>query len=294
MTHAKLGLLALPALLAASLIMAQPALAQGTEADPAEVIATVDDKEITRADIELARQDIGQALAQLPPAQQNIVLVNYLIDMHLLARNAESNNLTESEEFKRRLAYYRNRSLMQVALDKRMEEKVTDAEAEKFYNEIKGQLVPEGTEEVKASHILVESEEAAKEIIAQLEGGADFAALAKEKSIDPAGQNGGDLGYFSKGQMVPEFEAAAFALEKDKVSQPVQTQFGWHVIRLEDRRMMQPPAIEEVRDQIDQVLARQARNELVQELRKDAKITVAGEEVPQTTEEKPAEQAKPQ
>ena len=112
------------------------------------------------------------------------------------------------------------------------------------------------------------------DLIAKLEGGADFAALAQEFSTGPSGPKGGDLGYFGRGQMVPDFEAAAFELEIGTfTSRPVQTQFGWHVIKLEDKRTQPAPSLDEMRSQIAQGLSQQALARLIEELRKDAEIT---------------------
>ncbi len=128
-------------------------------------------------------------------------------------------------------------------------------------------------QEVHARHILVATEEEAKEIEAELKKGADFATLAKEKSKDPSGAaNGGDLGYFTKDQMVPEFAEAAFKLDKGQISDPVHTQFGWHIIKVEDKRTKPTPTFEEVKPQLDNYVARRAQEELVDNLRKSAKI----------------------
>lgn len=129
-------------------------------------------------------------------------------------------------------------------------------------------------EEISARHILVDDEQAALDLIAKLEDGADFAALAQEFSTGPSGPKGGDLGYFGRGQMVPDFEAAAFALEIGTfTARPVQTQFGWHVIKLEDKRTQPAPSLDDMRQQIGQSLSQQALARLIEELRKDAVIT---------------------
>ena len=129
-----------------------------------------------------------------------------------------------------------------------------------------------GQEEVHARHILVETEDEAKAIVEQLKGGADFATLAKEKSKDPGAADGGDLGYFTKEQMVPEFAEVAFKMYPGQLSNPVKTQFGWHVIKVEDKRAKQAPEFEKVKDQIEAFLARKAQTEFVAKLRQTAKI----------------------
>jgi peptidyl-prolyl cis-trans isomerase C len=129
-----------------------------------------------------------------------------------------------------------------------------------------------GQDEVHARHILVESEDEAKAIVDLLKAGGDFAALAKERSKDPGAAEGGDLGYFTKDQMVPEFAEVAFKMFPGQVSNPVKTQFGWHVIKLEDKRTKQPPEFGKVRDQIESFLSRKAQTEFVSKLRQSAKI----------------------
>ncbi|MGB7079298.1 MAG: peptidylprolyl isomerase, partial [Xanthobacteraceae bacterium] len=127
-------------------------------------------------------------------------------------------------------------------------------------------------EEVHARHILVPTEDEAKEIEAELKNGADFATLAKEKSKDPGAADGGDLGYFTKDQMVPEFSAAAFKLDKGQISDPVHTQFGWHIIKVEDKRIKPTPTFDELKTQLENYVAHKAQAELVASLRKDATI----------------------
>ena len=134
---------------------------------------------------------------------------------------------------------------------------------------------------MSARHILVEDEEEAKKIAAELKKGGDFAAIAKEKSKDPGSKDqGGDLGFFAKDQMVPEFAEAAFKLDKGQVSDPVKSQFGWHVIRLDDKRTKQAPSFDQVKDQIESFVQRKAQADLIQKLRADAKIEKVGEAAP--------------
>jgi len=129
-----------------------------------------------------------------------------------------------------------------------------------------------GQEEVRPRHILVDDEDEAKKVLEQLKSGADFAALAKEKSKDPGAAEGGDLGYFTKDQMVPEFADVAFKMYPGQLSNPVKTQFGWHVIKIEDRRTKQPPEFDKVKDQIEAYLARKAQTEFITKLRQSAKV----------------------
>ena len=160
---------------------------------------------------------------------------------------------------------------MELFLRDLAKKSVTDDAMHKVYDDAVKQMTPE--EEVHARHILVEKEDDAKAIAAQIKGGADFATLAKEKSIEPgAKESGGDLGFFAKEQMVPEFADAAFKLEKGKVSDPVKTQFGWHVIKVEEKRTKPVPSYDQVKDQLQTFVVRKAQSDLVAKLRASAKI----------------------
>ena len=146
----------------------------------------------------------------------------------------------------------------------------TDEAMKKVYEEASKQIT--GEQEVHARHILVESEDDAKAVAAELKKGADFAELAKKKSKDPGASDGGDLGFFTKDQMVPEFSAVAFALEPGKISDPVKSQFGWHIIKVEEKRNRQAPAFEQVKPQIETYVTRKAQADYVAKLREAAKI----------------------
>jgi peptidyl-prolyl cis-trans isomerase C len=160
---------------------------------------------------------------------------------------------------------------MEALLQKAGAAAQTDEALHKVYDEAVKQMTNE--EEVHARHILVPTEAEAKEIEAELKNCADFAALAKQKSKDPGGAaNGGDLGWFTKDQMVPEFADAAFKLDKGKISDPVHTKFGWHVIKVEDKRIKPTPTFDEVKPQLANYVAHRAQAELVDSLRKAAKI----------------------
>src|SRR6185369_4104791 len=146
----------------------------------------------------------------------------------------------------------------------------TDEAMKKVYEEAAKQITSEV--EVHARHILVETEDEAKAIAAELKKGADFADLAKKKSKDPGASDGGDLGFFTKDQMVPEFSAVAFTLEPGKISDPVKSQFGWHVIKVEEKRNRQAPPFEQVKAQIETYVTRKAQADYVGKLREAAKI----------------------
>jgi peptidyl-prolyl cis-trans isomerase C len=169
------------------------------------------------------------------------------------------------------MAFIRNKLLMETMMQTEGKAALSEAALHKVYDDATKQMTSE--EEVRARHILVETEDEAKAILAELKGGADFADLAKEKSKDPgAAAEGGDLGYFTKDQMVPEFADVAFKMEKGGLSEPVKSQFGWHIIRVEDKRMRPVPEFDKVRSQIETYVMRKAQVDYVAKLRADAKI----------------------
>lgn len=237
------------------------------------ILARVQGVEIRQADLDAAEEDIGgQATAQMSPEQKREYLLSFVIDLTLAAKAAEQRNVQSGPDFARKLTYYRNKLLVESLLNAETRARVTEEEMRKIYDEQRARITPE--EEVRARHILVETEEEAKALIAQIRGGGDFEALAKEKSKDPGGaRNGGDLGFFTKGQMVPEFANAAFAMQAGQLSEtPVKSQFGWHIIKVEERRQRQIPSFEQVRGQIEDFLTRRVQAELVQRLRSEAQV----------------------
>lgn len=203
--------------LAACLALATSALAQ---TDP--VVAKVNGKEIRQSDLAAAEEDIGPQAAQLPPDAKRDYLISYATDMVLVAKAAEDKKTADDPEFKKKLNAARNKIMMEVFLTQEAKKAATDAEMRKVYEEAIKQVASE--EEVSARHILVETEDEAKKIVADLKKGGDFAAVAKEKSKDPGSKdNGGDLGYFTKDQMVAEFAEVAYKLDKGQMSDPVKT-----------------------------------------------------------------------
>jgi peptidyl-prolyl cis-trans isomerase C len=259
-------------LLAAALAVCASAASAQTPppaADP--VVAKVDGVEIRARDLALAEEEIGASLPQdaSQDARRNY-LVTHLIDMILLSRAAEEQGLSGSDDFKRRFAAMRQKLLAGLMLRQVAQKDVSEQAMHKVYDDAVKQMGDE--QEVRARHILVENEDQAKAIAAELKKGADFAELAKQKSKDPAAADGGDLGYFTKDQMVPEFADAAFKLDKGKVSDPVKTAFGWHIIKVEDKRKKQLPSFDQVKDQLATVVIQQSQAELVNKLRTQAKI----------------------
>jgi peptidyl-prolyl cis-trans isomerase C len=253
--------------LALPVVVAVPACAQSN--DP--VVARVNGTDIKTSDLAIAEEEIGQNMPPMPPDGKRDYLVRYVSDMILVAKAAEDKKITEDAEFKRRLAYVRNKLLMESLLHAEAKAAVTDAAMQKVYADATKQM--SGEQEVRARHILVETEDEAKAIAAELKKGTDFAELAKQKSKDPgAAAEGGDLGYFTKDQMVPEFAETAFKLDKGQLSDPVKSQFGWHVIKVEDKRERPVPPFEQVKDQIQTFVMRRAQSEVITKLREGAKI----------------------
>ena len=249
-----------------------------------KVVATVDGKAITEADLRLAEFEIGSDLGNLPPETRRRVLVEYMIENQLFADAAERDKLSSGQNYEERLAYWRRRALRDTYFDKAVKGEVGEGLAKTFYDDqVKG-MKPE--EEVQARHILVETEDKAKEIADKLAKGGDFAALAKEFSKDPGSKDdGGMLGFFGRGQMVPQFEEAAFKLEKGQISAPVKSQFGFHVIKLEDRRQKKLPSFDEVKDRILNSMIQRRAQEVAQGLRTKAKVEYLDPEIKKMVEE---------
>jgi peptidyl-prolyl cis-trans isomerase C len=234
------------------------------------VVARVNGVEIRASDVAIAEEDLGSNLQQLPPEAKREQVISYLSDVILVAQAAEAKKLAEAPNFQRRMAHARNRLLMETLLQAEAKAGTTDEAMRKVYEEAAKQMG--GEKEVHARHILVETEDEAKGIAADLKKGADFAELAK-RSKEPGGPDrAGDLGYFTKDQMVPAFSEAAFALDPGKTSDPVKTEFGWHVIKVEDKRDRPVPPFEQVKSQVENYLVRKIQSDLVGKLRQEAKI----------------------
>lgn len=262
-----------------SIPLAGAALSQQAQApDPETVIGTINGRDVTNRDIGFAIGDLEDQLGQVSPDQQRFAAMMALIDIELLADKAESEGVADTDEFRQRLEFLRSRALHNSYFRDQVVETISDADVRARYDAEIAATPPEN--EIRARHILVETEEEARAVIAELGDGADFAELAAERSTGPSGPNGGDLGYFTRGRMVPPFEEAAFALEPGGVTaDPVETQFGWHVIKLEDRRPVQPPPFEQVEAQVRSVLLRERYFELLTTLRTDATIEITDPEL---------------
>lgn len=240
---------------------------------PDTVLATVNGDKITEADVDLASTDLDPQFAQLPPDQRRAAALSALIEIHLMADKAKAEGLDKDPDIERRIKLLDLRALHSAYIDHDIASKITDDELQQRYKQEVAKAPP--VEEVHARHILVKTKAEAEAIIKQLDKGADFAKLAKEKSTDGAAPQGGDLGWFSQGQMVPEFDKAVFALKPGQYTeQPVQTQFGWHVIKLEGKRQKQPPAFDQVKNQIRQLVLRDKYFAAVNAARSAAKVDI--------------------
>ena len=233
--------LALVGALTAGMAYAGVSLAQ-TEEDP--IIATVNGEAILNSDLTMFYDSLPQQYRQVPMVSLYEQLLEGLIESRLLAQEARKAGLLDDPTVKRRLAYITNDLLQRSYLDQLLAVEITEERMRALYEATIANQ--QGAEEVSARHILLEEEAAALEVIAELDKGVDFATLAQERSTGPSGPNGGDLGYFTREQMVAPFAEAAFALQPGEYTrQPVKTQFGWHVIKLENRRESPAPAYEE-------------------------------------------------
>lgn len=237
-------------------------------AEPGDVVAKVGETEITEADIAFAAQDLGQQLQRFPPDQWRAILLDVVVDMELLAQAARQDGIDQDPDFQKQLEFLELQALRNAYIAQKIDGAITDDALNAAYEaEFKDY---EGPEEVNARHILVSDKADAVALIKELDGGADFVELAKEKSTGPSGPNGGDLGYFGKGQMVKPFEEVVFTLEPGEYTkEPVETQFGWHVIKLEDKRRQEKPAFEAVAGDLRQRLIREQYEAKMAEL-KDA------------------------
>ena len=260
---------------AAALAQSEPAKSEPAKSEPAkpsQVVATVNGYDITASEVQLAADDILPQLGDVPPNLRFPFVVEYLMERHLLAQAAVKEGIVETAEYKRRLAFYQAKALRDAYFTDKLKPSVTDEAIKKSYDEQAAKV--EAEERARARHILVATEEEAKNVSARLAKGEDFAALAKELSQDGSKELGGDLGYFTAGEMVPAFSEVAFGLKVGEVSQPVQTEFGWHVIKLEDRKVGGAQPYEEVKEAIRMVLLRKSVQDKLVELRQSAKIVV--------------------
>jgi peptidyl-prolyl cis-trans isomerase C len=275
--------LALAAIAAAAVLLATP-FAASAQAAPDPLVATVNGIEIHQSDLVLAQEEVGENMPQGNEQAQRDYLVGFVTNMIILAQAAQEKRLQDDPDFKKRAEFVRNKVLMEALLQSEAKKAITDEALHAVYDDAVKQMSNE--EEVHARHILFrvadwkdekaakEAEDKAKAVIERLKKGEDFTKLANELTEDPSGRkDGGDLGYFTKDQMVPEFAEVAFKLDKGKFSDaPVKTQFGWHVILVEDKRKKAPPPFDQVKPQLERFVVRKAQMDLVNKLRAEAKI----------------------
>ena len=236
----------------------------------AKMLAKVDGVEITEEDVQVAVDDLGATLPKdLQGPARDTYIVDYLTDLKIVARQAEKDKLGEGADFARRTAYFRDKVLMEALLAKSTKAAVTDEAMKKVYDDAASKQKAEP--EVHARHILLATEDEAKAALKRVQDGEDFAKVATELSKDPGGQ-GGDLGFFTKEKMVPEFAEVAFKLDVGKISDPVKSQFGWHVIKVEEKRTKPFPPFDAVKDQISQYVARKSQSDLIMKLREGVNI----------------------
>ncbi|MGH6720262.1 MAG: peptidylprolyl isomerase [Alphaproteobacteria bacterium] len=241
-----------------------------TDADD-PVVARINGAEVHRSELETAHAGLPEQYRELPLDLLFDPLLDQAIDSRLLADQAAAAKFDDDPEFQHQLARAHEQLAREFVLRAEVDRVATDEALRTRYDEFLAANPPE--EQVRASHILVATEAEAEAIAAELAAGADFTELARAKSIDPsAAQNGGDLGFFAQGDMVPEFAAAAFALEPGQTSAPIKTAFGWHVIRQAERRAGESPAFEDVREQLRGEFATEIIGAYLTRLRADAVV----------------------
>jgi len=247
------------------------AFAQAAKDDP--IAAVVNGDKIYRSDVAVILDNLPEQYRQIPVATIYPQIIQRLIDRKLLAQAAKKAGYLEKPDVKKRLESDQEQVLQEAYLYSRIDTTLTDARLKAAYDKKVAGAAKE--EEVRARHILLKTEDDAKKVIAELDKGADFVELAKTRSVGPTSGTGGDLGFFKRDQMVGPFADAAFAMKKGEVSKtPVQTQFGWHVIRVEDRRTAKVPSFEESKDDLKNEEAQAVVGEIMGSIRNGAEITV--------------------
>ena len=244
---------------------------KATQAQNIPIVANVNNEDISL-------ETMIHAMNELPPEIQSQPFMSYyedllerVIDIKLFAQEGKKMKLDEEPSVRAAIDFVIEKVLMQAFLSKYVQENIKEENLKASYNNF---IADETSrEEIKASHILMDTESEAIDVINMLNDGDDFAELAKNKSTGPSGPSGGDLGWFKRGQMVPPFEKAAFSLNKNEISQkPVQTQFGWHVIKIFDKRIPEAPSYESMKSKLIQDLERKIVSKKIQDLRNDALI----------------------
>ncbi len=252
------------------LMLSASANAAGKKADADMVVATVNGVKITLSDMQDVKQMTNPQIAALPMNAVFEPLLDNLINTQVVAQAAKEAKIQDSAEYKKMMKSLENQILMQLYLKQQAQKMQTKAKLTEMYDQYTRNNPPQ--EEMSAAHILLKTEKEARDVIKQLEKGADFADLANKLS-ENKGLEGGDLGYFTRELMVPEFSEAAFRMKEGEISKtPVKTQFGWHIIKAGPRRLTEVPSFEEMEKELTQMQATEAVEEIVTGLRKKAKI----------------------
>lgn len=267
----------------AGLLLAPVARAQDAAAQDDKVVAVVNGHEIKVSEVQMATDDIIGQLPDLPPKLRFPFVVEYLIERHLLAQYAVKEGIAETDEYKRRLALYQAKALRDAYFFQKIRPMVTEEEIRAVYDQEATKV--QQTERVRARHVLVGTEKEAKDILARLQKGEKFEDLAKQFSLDGSKDYGGDLGYFTQPEMVPEFSKAAFALKVGETSQPVKTDFGWHIIRLEDRKQGAAQPYDQVKSAIRNVLLRKKVSEVMEKIRGGSQVEIVDEDLKKYADE---------
>ena len=236
-----------------------------------KIVATVDGKPIFLSEIIGMAQRLPEQYRKMSLEAVYPSLLTRAIDSKLVTLEGRRAGFSKDPDVKKRLLDVEDQIISEIFLTKTIGSQVTEEALQKIYSETKSEMA--SGDQIKARHILLDSEEKAMEIIKKLQAGGEFAKLASEYSTGPSAASGGDLGWFGEGQMVPEFSKAAFALNPgDIVTKPVKTQFGWHIILVEDRKVSAPPSFDEAKEQLASTMSQKLLKELIETLRTKAKI----------------------
>jgi peptidyl-prolyl cis-trans isomerase C len=258
------------------LLLAIPSSNAETKLKPLEkmetkIVATVDGKPIFLSEIIGMAQRLPEQYRKMSLEAVYPSLLTRAIDSKLVTLEGRRAGFSKDPDVKKRLLDVEDQIISEIFLTKTIGSQVTEEALQKIYSETKSEMA--SGDQIKARHILLDSEEKAMEIIKKLQAGGEFAKLASEYSTGPSAASGGDLGWFGEGQMVPEFSKAAFALNPgDIVTRPVKTQFGWHIILVEDRKVSAPPSFDEAKEQLASTMSQKLLKELIETLRTKAKI----------------------
>ncbi|MEG9861797.1 MAG: peptidylprolyl isomerase [Parvularculales bacterium] len=237
-------------------------------------IATVGDSVVTDMDIRLAQEELGPVLVNLQPQARLGAVIDYLVSRRIVSMEATGGGLESDPDFDRRMGYYKERVLYDLYLERKVADEIGEDEVRSRYDaEIKNF---EPQEEVSVQHILLSSKADAQTALADVRSGESFTIVAEERSIDDAGTNGGRIGWISRESVDPAFAEAAFALDIGEISEPVETGFGWHIIKMDGERLSSPPAYDAVKAQVKQVIAREKGTQRLEELRDKYEVTLPG------------------